>query len=163
MKTHFKEEYSNAYYEFIETDEIPKKDLVTCVFAFVSYKWKVYLTKNHRGWELPWGHIETGENFDEALTREMSEEIWTTIKNKIFFGYKKYYNSEKIENRDWWFYPFPNSYIIFYIAEWTWEDKKIECPDTLDYWLFTIEEALEKVNSRWTKKILEVINSRIKL
>jgi len=112
---------------------------------------------------LPWGHIETGENFDEALTREMSEEIWTTVKNKKFFGYKKYYNSEKISNRDWWFYPFPNSYIIFYIAEWTWDDEKIECPDTLDYWLFTVEEALEKVESRWTKKILEVINSRIKL
>jgi len=156
-KLHFKEEFNDSYYEFIETQELPEKDLLTCIFAYVYLKWKVYLTKNHRGWELPGGHIEKWENFDEALDRELSEEIWTTIKSKKLFGYKKYFNSEKIANRDWGFYPFPNSYILFYIAESTWEDKKIHCHDTIDYWLFNIEEALEKIDSKWTRKILEIM------
>jgi hypothetical protein len=28
----------------------------------------------------------------------------------------------------------------------------------LDYWLFTIEEALKKVDSNWTRKIIEIMS-----
>ena len=127
----------------------------------LTFEWKIYLTKNHRGWELPWGHIEKSENFDEALDREMAEEIWTKIKTKKLFGYKKYKNYEKVKNRDWGFYPFPYSYILFYIWKATWENYKIDCPDILDYGLFTIEEALKKVESEWTRKIIEIMSKNI--
>ena len=161
MKVHFKEEYSKFSYEFIEDGNFPERELVTCVFAMLHKEWKIYLTKNYRGWELPWGHIEKWENFDEALDREMAEEVWTGVKNKRLFWYKKYSNSEKSKNRDWGFYPFPNSYLIFYIWEATWENCKIDCPDTLDYGLFTFEEALEKVESKWTRKIIEIMNKEM--
>jgi len=160
MQIHFKEEYKKFSYEFIEDGNFPERELVTCVFTMLYKEWKIYLTKNHRGWELPWGHIEKWENFDEALDREMAEEVWTGVKNKKLFWYKKYFNYEKIKNRDWGFYPFPYSYILFYIWEATGEDCKIECSDTLDYWLFNFEEALEKVESKWTKKIIEIMKGK---
>ena len=162
MKNHFTEKHKHFEYDFIEHSEfLENEKLATCVFSMLTFEWKIYLTKNHRGWELPWGHIEKGENFDEALAREMAEEIWTKIKNKKLFGYKKYKNYEKVKNRDWSFYPFPYSYILFYIWEATWENFKIDCPDTLDYWLFTIKEALKKVESEWTKKIIEIMSKNI--
>lgn len=162
MKKHFREDFENAFYEFYESEEgddaIPQ-ELITCVFAFVRFEWKVYLTKNFRGWELPWWHVEKWENLDEALVRELKEEVWTTAKTKKLFWYKKYTNHKKLPNRDWWFYPFPYSYILFYICEWTGDDAKIECPDTLDYWLFSYEEALEKIGSRGTKKLFTIMKS----
>lgn len=157
MKVHFKEEFKNAHYELCETDVFPEKGNVTCVFALLQFEWKIYLTKNRRGWELPGWHIEKWEDFDQALQREMQEEAWTRVKNKRLFWYKKYTNYEKVPNRDGGFYPFPHSYILIYIAESTWEDVKIDCPDTLDYGLFSIEEALEKIDSKWTRKILEIM------
>jgi len=159
---HFTEKYEKFEYSFIENPEfLEDKNLVTCVSSMLTYKWKIYLTKNHRGWELPWGHIEKGENFDSALDREMAEEIWTKVKNKKLFWYKKYKNYNKIKNRDWGFYPFPYSYILFYIWEATGKECKIDCPDTLDYWLFTLKEALGKVESEWTRRIIEIISKNI--
>lgn len=158
MKKHFREDFEKAFYEFYELwekDDFSEEDLVTCVFALVKYKWQVYLTKNFRWWELPGGHVEKWETLDEALERELREEVWTTITSKKVYWYKKYTNSEKIPNRDGWFYPFPHSYILFYICEWTGETCKVDCPDTLDYWLFSYKEAVNRIDSKGTRKILE--------
>ncbi len=160
MKQYFREDFENAFYWFCEHEKWDpdiSHDLITCVFALVTYWDKLYLTKNHRGWELPWWHVETWENLEQALERELKEEVWTTIHSSSLFGYKKYTNYKKLPNREWWFYPFPHSYILFYIAEWTWEDHKIECPDTLDYGLFSYEEALEKIDSPKTRELVEII------
>lgn len=157
MKVHFEKKYDKFSFEFIEDSNFPEKKLVTCVFALVKFEWKIYLTKNHRWWELPWWHIEWNETFDEALDREMWEEIWTKIENKKLWGYKKILNFKKTENRNGWFYPYPYSYILFYITEWTGDNYKIPCPDTIDYWLFTVEEALEKVNLGSNKNIINIL------
>jgi len=156
MKSHFKSTYSDYAWEFIQDKNIPDLELITCVFALVKYKWKFFLTKNHRWWELPWWHIEKWENLKECLDREMMEEIWVKIENEKFFWYKKITNFEKVKNRDWWFYPFPNSYIIFYICDATCTNSKIFCPDTLDYWLFDYDEVLEMVDED-NKRIFEIM------
>ena len=157
MKQYFEEKFEKFSYEFIWSKKFPEKELVTCVFAILTKDWKIYLTKNKRWWELPWWHIELWETFDEALEREMNEEIGTWIKSKELFWYKKYHNFEKVENREGSFYPFPNSYILFYIWKWNWKNCKINCSDTLDYWLFSIEEAIKIVKSEWTKKIIKIM------
>ncbi len=157
MKKYFEEKYEKFSYEFIKDKNFPEKKLVTCVFAMLKKSWKIYLTKNNRWWELPWWHIEKGENFDEALEREMNEEIGTWVKNKKLFWYKKYHNSETKKNRERGFYPFPNSYILFYIWEANWKNCKINCSDTLDYWLFSMEEALKMVEFEWTRKIIRIM------
>jgi len=156
MKKHFKSTYSEYSWEFFQDEKIPDSDLITCVFAVVKYNWKFFLTKNHRWWELPWWHIEKWENLKECLDREMMEEIWVKVDNEKFFWYKKITNFEKTKNRDWWYYPFPNSYIVFYVCDAVCTNSKIFCPDTLDYWLFSYDEVLKKADED-NRKIFEII------
>lgn len=156
MKKFFQNSFKHYSFEFIQDKNIPDLDLVTCVFAFVKSEWKIFLTKNHRWWELPWWHIEKWESLENALQREMKEEIWATVKNIKFFWYKKIINFEKIKNREWWFYPFPNSYILFYVCDLDEKNVKIDCEDTLDYWEFDLEKALDLVDED-NKKIIEII------
>lgn len=158
MKKYFTEEYEDYSYEFIKDNIYPNENLVTCIFAFVKFENKIYLTKNHRWWELPWWHIEKWESYNDALARELAEEIGTTIKTKTLFWYKKIINIKKVKNKDWNYYPFPNSYILFYICEWSWKKCKINCVDTIDYWLFSIKDAKEKMNFVWNRKIIWIID-----
>lgn len=156
MKKFFQNSFKNYSFEFFQDEKIPDLNLVTCVFAFVKSEWKIFLTKNHRWWELPWWHIEEWENLEEALQREMREEIWVSVKNQKFFWYKKNTNFEKTKNRNWWFYPFSNSYILFYVCDLDEENLKIECKDTLEYWKFSYDECLELVDED-NKKIIKII------
>ena len=47
---------------------------VSQVSAYCIYKGKLVLVKNKRGWGIPGGHPEKGENAQEALERELLEE-----------------------------------------------------------------------------------------
>jgi hypothetical protein len=38
MISHFKEKYDKFEYEFIEDNNFPEKEIVTCVFAMLHYK-----------------------------------------------------------------------------------------------------------------------------
>ena len=156
MKKYFKNFFKHYSFEFIQDKKIPDLDLTTCVFALVKYNWKFFLTKNHRWWELPWWHIEKLENLKECLDREMMEEVWVKVDNEKFFWYKKITNFKETKDRDWGFYPFPNSYIVFYECDAVCLDSKISCPDTLDYWLFDLDEIFEMVNED-NKKIIKIM------
>jgi ADP-ribose pyrophosphatase YjhB (NUDIX family) len=163
-KTYFTKDFWNgSSFDFIKTDELPPRELVTCVFALVHEKWKLHLTKNHRWWELPWGHIEKWENFGEALEREMAEEIGTWIKNPVLFWYKRYSNTQWTPNREGGFYPFPHSYILLYICESNGVENKTHCPDTLDFGLFSLEEALNKIKSSSTSDITKVLYTEMEM
>lgn len=164
MKIHFKKQLNDdLYYEFIEDSKIPDLEKITCVFSLVLFWDKVFLTKNHRWWELPWWHIENSENLEQALRREIREEVCTDIDTYKIFWYKKYYSKKKILKRDWWYYPFPNSYILFYISKSNWKiHDLLDYDETLDFWLFSIKDALEKVSLDEGRRKLEILyNSNI--
>ncbi|MCB0331433.1 MAG: NUDIX hydrolase [Bdellovibrionales bacterium] len=81
-------EFSNDNCTFIVRDwtEILAKltpDNVTSVGALCLSNERVVLVKNRRGWDIPGGHIDTGETILEALVREIREETGS----ECFFAY----------------------------------------------------------------------------
>lgn len=109
----------NISWEFIVTKELPDLNLCTAVCCIVTFDSKFLIVKNKRGWELPAGHIETGETLTQAIQREVLEETNAKIYEPVFFGYKRLTTKERVakQGQDNTFYPFPYSYLVFYFAE----------------------------------------------
>ncbi len=161
MKPIFSHTYTNYSYEFFLDANLPDKDLVTCVFCVLTDESsKIWLTKNHRGWELPGGHIEVWEDFESALKREMQEEIGVEADDFILKGYKKITNFEKTKNREGGFYPFPHSYILYFIGKsvskkvvpFPYEHDETEASD-----IFSLEEAYKIIDNPNNIEILKAI------
>lgn len=60
--------------------------------AIIVHKGKVLLTKRRRApykgwWDLAGGFLERGETFDDALERELGEELGLEIKRKRLLGF----------------------------------------------------------------------------
>ena len=63
------------FIKYLNKDTIfPKKELLSAVFLIALDGSKILAIKNERGWEIPGGHIEQGETYEEALIREVEEE-----------------------------------------------------------------------------------------
>lgn len=153
-----KQESNFGYeYEFIKDFDFPEKENITSVFILLHYNNKFFLTKNHRWRELPWWHIENWESYFESINREVEEEVWTKIKSLEYFGYKKIIHNKPVKNRNWWFYPFPNGYILFYIWESTWEIFNFSWDETIDSWLFTYEESIKLLFNEDVKEIFIIL------
>ena len=56
-------------------DYVPPLELITSIHGFCFYNGKVLLVDlNHRGWDIPGGHIEEGETPVQCFQREALEE-----------------------------------------------------------------------------------------
>lgn len=158
MKKIFSHFYKKYSFEFFLDENFPNLDLITFTFWVIFWEEnKIWITKNHRGWELPGWHIEPGEDLETSLNRELKEELWVETWDYKLVWYKKITNFKKTKNRNWLFYPFPNSYIVFFIWKSLSEKKYSFCKDTIDSKLCSLEEALEIMDSENDKIILKSI------
>lgn len=58
-----------------EAIQLPEYDLITSVHGLCFYKGKLLLVNlNHRGWDIPGGHIEQDETPEQCFKREAMEE-----------------------------------------------------------------------------------------
>ncbi|MDD4661900.1 MAG: NUDIX domain-containing protein [Candidatus Pacebacteria bacterium] len=134
----------NIFWEFYLSDEMPKQELCSAVFALVKYKEGVVLTKTHRGWEMPGGHIERGESIEEALGRELLEEVGAYINELKFIGYRKLTSKKPIPidtHKRNFPYPFPVLYIPYYIVDTNKLIKPIgDKEEVLEAKVFSLEE-----------------------
>lgn len=89
-ETHSRVEFSPAI--------IPPNLAVTAVKVYVFQDNKLLLTNiTTRGWDLPGGHIESGETPERAVTRELWEETGATVNHFDLIGYLRITNEQENE------------------------------------------------------------------
>lgn len=94
---------------------------------------------------FPKGHIEYGETEKQTALREIYEE--TGVHTQIIDGFREFYNY-KINN-------FIKKKAIYFLAEFDPKDIQMDIMEISEYHLLTYEEALEVLNFRHDKKVLE--------
>lgn len=102
----------------IESTRIPKKELVTAVFALVFHEGKVLfadIKHKERGFDIIGGHVEKREPLLSALRREVREETGAEIKNIKMFAYTKIHTLSKQTKKNAK-YPYPFTFMVFYTA-----------------------------------------------
>lgn len=142
----------------IITDELPKIEEVTCSFVLAFENDKLLLTNlNERGWDIPGGHIESGETQEEAAIRELYEEAGVRVGKLNYLGYEEIslFGSKPQEYK----YPFPNSYMVFYCARITSLDSYDANVESAGRGLFSLEKA-RKIN--WVNENLGLYEEALK-
>lgn len=121
-------------------NHIPQVDLVTGSFVLLFQDEKILLTKvGSRSWDIPGGHRENGETPEETAIREVLEETNVIINNLTLIGYDELHSdASKPENYP---YPFPTSYMAYYMADIVEMNEFIAAHETTDISFFTVEEA----------------------
>ena len=66
-------------------EKIPPPQEVSAVFLIALKDNTIVAIHNHRGWDLPAGHVEEGEGIFDALRREAKEEASVTFANPTPF------------------------------------------------------------------------------
>lgn len=94
---------------------------------------------------FPKGHIEYGETEKQTALREAYEE--TGVRTEIIDGFREFYNY-KINN-------FIKKKAIYYLAEFDPKDIKMDIMEISEYHLLSYDEAMETLNFRHDKKVLE--------
>lgn len=132
---------------------------VTTVHGFFFDEEKRILLVEHykRGWEVPGGHIEDGEGYEEAMHRELWEEAQACSGLLTQLGFlKKIALEDRPENCT---YPHPESYCLFYSgfinkkSPFKGDDHIIAA----DY--FSLESARENA---WVQAYLEYFEAALK-
>ena len=86
---------NTTFWNFYLAQKLPNNTASTAVTGLIILENKVVLVKNHRGWELPGGHIEIGETIESALVRELHEEAGLKTHTSInMFGYNEIINPD---------------------------------------------------------------------
>lgn len=76
--------------------ELPQYQPITQVYGVCfDEKNNICLTDGHRGWTIPGGTPEEGEDFRQTLTREMMEEVTVDITDIRVLGVQKVFQPDR--------------------------------------------------------------------
>ena len=128
---------------------------VTTVHGFFKEGNSLLLVRHKsRGWEVPGGHIDGDESFEEAMRRELFEEAQMKCGPVSWLGYLKKTALEPAPADC--SYPHPLSYCIFYSAEITEVNRFFGDESIVEARFFSPEEAFE---IPWIKAYVEYFNA----
>ncbi len=142
----------NSHWEFYLSSTLPNKKLCTAIFGVPKFQNGILLTKTARGWELPGGHREKGEEVFETLTREIFEETGFKTQRAIIYGYRKIIVSKILYRKKGESYPFPISYIPHFLVASDLKLKKTTGKEVLGNGFF-LNKAIEIKKSHVSKII----------
>jgi len=144
----------NTKWEFYLSSTLPDIKLCSAVFGLPKIRENILLTKTHRGWELPGGHIEDKEKITDALKREVSEEVGMTVDRCLIYGYRKIISSKALYNRKQEPYPYPISYIPHFLVASDSELKKPDGEEVIDSGSFALGSP--EVKNSHVKDIISI-------
>lgn len=94
---------------------LPTRELVSTALVLAFAGDQLLMTNlTSRGWDIPGGHVESGEYPDETVHREVYEETGATLESLHLLGYQclRLLGPKPVSYR----YPYPDSYQAFYWA-----------------------------------------------
>jgi 8-oxo-dGTP pyrophosphatase MutT (NUDIX family) len=94
---------------------VPPRELCSTAYCFGFKDGKMALTRHHRGWDIPGGHVEPGESAEDAARREMYEETGMTV-GDLHLVAVQLVHQDKPHERNGRPYPFPEFYGMWYTA-----------------------------------------------
>lgn len=132
-------------WELYRSSTQPKPEDCTAAFCVaITQDGRIVLEREERGWGILGGHIDDGENIEQALARECLEEGGFMVNAPIMFGYRKIIAQKPITHpTPGKAYPFPVSYIAYYYAVSDAELIKPTEREVLEVSTFTLEEIAD--------------------
>lgn len=108
--------------------------------AIIERDSKILLVKDPKGiWELPGGRIEHGEEPQQSLIRELSEELgWSKIIIKKIIDIWSF--TSKVENR--------HNHFIILVYSCTSDEKNIKQNDEYTEYKWVLIQEIKKLNMR---------------
>lgn len=129
-----------------ENTVLPKKELHSAVFLLAIKGTKILTIKNERGWDIPGGHIEEGEDCIEALIREVQEEAGATFSDPKLLAIVESDTQGKYKDKVMFIYTTD----IFELGEF------IPSEDAIDREIIEIEEFLKRYKDAFNfREIIE--------
>jgi len=139
----------------ITRDENPQPHFVVYFLPYNSKNKKVFITHHKKSglWLSPGGHIDKGEVLQEALNREINEELGLV---DFFREEPKPFllASKQIENKG---HPCKMHYDIWYLVKTDGNNFKVDPSEFLGMKWLSIEEAKKIVTDESNIKALEII------
>ena len=139
------------------SSERPPDRVITSAFGFVFSEGRLLMTRiRERGWDIPGGHLRSGETAEQAMCREVLEETGMIVKPVRQFGYQHI----RIEGEvpDNYRYPTPDGYQVFFVAQLLRDDGFRPTEEAAGWRYFPLDEvrALE-----WTARNPELFHTEV--
>ena len=148
---------NNSY--TVVSNTLPPLKLITAVFVLAFKDDSILLTNiRSRGWDIPGGHIETGESPEEAIQREVYEETGAILKTVELLGYM--HLRILAPKPQGYSYPYPESYMILYWGTISGLEDFEENKEVIASGLFTPEEARQKASVQRIIDLYEIALKR---
>jgi 8-oxo-dGTP diphosphatase len=146
---------SNSYTLFHASTVVPKGLPITSVRAYVLVGQKLLLAKVPRGWDLPGGHIEAGEDPMDAVLREVHEETGVLLRTLRLVGFLKIVNdADDVTNSK---YPLQSCMLIYFANIPKFATKFSGLHESTARRAVSINN-ISQYHHNWTKSKEEILN-----